>query len=122
MADVKPTLAFNNSLSFSKPYVQANLAQDHTGPSVWWPQRYPYNPGSVNASKAEGWTVQHYSKDFAIYTYAYDVSGIAYYQALCATEADQPASVRRRLEELRGLELRLAEERIGTLVSSGATP
>jgi chitodextrinase len=74
---VKPTLAFNNSLAFSKPYVQANLAQDHTGPSVWWPQRYPYNPGSVNASKAEGWTVQHYSNDFAIYTYAYDVSGIA---------------------------------------------
>ncbi|NRR34079.1 alpha-amylase [Oxalobacteraceae bacterium] len=74
---VKPSLAFNNSLSFSKPYVQANAAQDRTGPSVWWPQRYPYNPGSVNASKAEGWTVQHYSKDFAIYTYAYDVSGIS---------------------------------------------
>ncbi|HWW71009.1 MAG TPA: carbohydrate-binding module family 20 domain-containing protein [Duganella sp.] len=74
---VKPTLAFNNSLAFSKPYVQANLAQDHTGPSVWWPQRYPYNPGSVNGSKAEGWTIQHYSNDFAIYTYAYDVSGIS---------------------------------------------
>jgi chitodextrinase len=73
---VKPTLAFNNSLAFSKPYVQANLAQDRTGPSVWWPQRYPYNPGSVNASKAEGWTVQHYSNDFAIYTYGYDASGI----------------------------------------------
>lgn len=74
---VKPTLAFNNSLAFSQPYVQARLAQDHTGPSVWWPQRYPYNPGSVNASKAEGWTVQHYSADFAVYTYGYDVSGIA---------------------------------------------
>lgn len=73
---VKPTLAFNNSLAFSKPYVQANLASDRTGPSAWWPQRYPYNPGSVNGSKAEGWTVQHYSNDFAIYTYAFDVSGI----------------------------------------------
>ncbi len=74
---VKPTLAFNNSLTFSKPYVQANLASDRTGPSAWWAQRYPYNPGSVNGSKAEGWTVQHYSNDFGIYTYAYDVSGIA---------------------------------------------
>ena len=74
---VKPTLAFNNSLAFSKPYVTANLASDRTGPSAWWPQRYPYNPGSVNGSKAEGWTVQHYSNDFAIYTYAYDVSGIS---------------------------------------------
>jgi chitodextrinase len=74
---VKPTLAFNNSLAFSRPYVAANLASDRTGPSAWWPQRYPYNPGSVNGSKAEGWTVQHYSNDFAIYTYAHDVSGIS---------------------------------------------
>ena len=79
---VKPTLAFNNSLNFSKPYVQARLASDRTGPSVWWPQRYPYNPGSVNASKAEGWTVQHYSRDFAIYTYAFDVSGISSARAM----------------------------------------
>lgn len=74
---IKPVLAMNNSLYFSRQYVTPRLAQDKTGPSVWWPQRYPYNPGSVNASKAEGWTVQHYSKDFAIYTYAHDVSGIA---------------------------------------------
>ncbi|MES2117719.1 MAG: carbohydrate binding domain-containing protein [Pseudomonadota bacterium] len=87
--DVKPTLAFNNSLAFSKPYVQANLAQDRTGPSVWWPQRYPYNPGSVNASKAEGWTVQHYSKDFAVYTYAYDVSGIASAKVMVRTHTSK---------------------------------
>lgn len=75
--NVKPTLAFNNSLYFSKLLVQPNLAKDHTGPSIWWPQRYPYNPGSVNSSKAEGWTTQHYNNEFAIYTYAYDVSNIA---------------------------------------------
>lgn len=75
--NVKPTLAFNNSLYFSKLFVQPNLIKDRTGPSVWWPQRYPYNPGSVNASKAEGWTAQHYNHEFAIYTYAYDVSNIA---------------------------------------------
>jgi chitodextrinase len=74
---VKPVLAMNNSLYFAKQYVSTRLAQDKTGPSLWWTQRYPYNPGSVNASKAEGWTVQHYSKDFAIYTYAHDVSGIS---------------------------------------------
>jgi chitodextrinase len=74
---VKPVLAMNNSLYFSKLYVTPRLAQDKTGPSVWWPQRYPYNPGSINASKAEGWTVHHFSKDFAIYTYAFDVSGIS---------------------------------------------
>lgn len=89
---VKPTLAFNNSLAFSKPYVQANLARDRTGPSAWWTQRYPYNPGSVNASKAEGWTIQHYSRDFALYTYAYDVSGIVSAKAMVRVHASNNIS------------------------------
>ncbi len=75
--NVKPTLSFNQSLYFSKPYVQQKLAKDKTGPSVWWPQRYPYNPGSANVSKAEGWTLHHFNNKFAIYSYAHDVSGIA---------------------------------------------
>lgn len=89
---VKPTLAFNNSLAFTKPYVQANLAQDRTGPSAWWTQRYPYNPGSVNGSKAEGWTVQHYSNDFALYTYAHDVSGIVSAKAMVRVHASKDIS------------------------------
>ncbi len=75
--DVKPTLSFNQSLEFSEPYVAGHLAADRTGPSVWWPQRYPYNPGSANKSKAEGWTLHYFDPTFAIYTYAYDVNGIA---------------------------------------------
>lgn len=73
---VKPTLAFNNSLYFSKPYMQARLDQDRTGPSVWWPQRWPYNPGSANVSKAEGWTLHYFDNTFGIYTYAYDLNGM----------------------------------------------
>jgi PKD repeat protein len=75
--NVKPTLGFNQSLYFTEPYVKKNISKDRTGPSMWWVQRYPYNPGSANASKAEGWTVVHADNVFAIYTYAYDVSGIA---------------------------------------------
>ncbi|RIE01353.1 alpha-amylase [Cohnella faecalis] len=74
---VKPTLSFNNSLYFTKPYVSQKLAKDKTGPSVWWPQRYPYNPGSSNVSKAEGWTLQYYDNTFGIYTYGYDVNGLS---------------------------------------------
>ncbi|WP_432464433.1 PKD domain-containing protein [Agarivorans sp. QJM3NY_33] len=73
---VKPTVSFNQSLHFSVPYVEANLSQDKTGPSLWWPQRYPYNPGSANASKAEGWAKVYADTKFAIYTYGYDVSDI----------------------------------------------
>jgi hypothetical protein len=74
---VKPTLSFNQSLYFSRPYVEANLGKDRTGPSVWWPQRYPYNPGSANKSKAEGWNALYANNLFAVYTYAHDASGIA---------------------------------------------
>ncbi|MEM9103677.1 MAG: PKD domain-containing protein, partial [Pseudomonadota bacterium] len=73
---VKPTISFNQSLFFSEPYVLENQNQDRTGPSVWWPQRWPYNPGSANVSKAEGWTLHYFNQQFGIYTYAYDLSGI----------------------------------------------
>ena len=74
--NVKPTLGFNQSLFFTEPYVQKNLMKDKTGPSMWWVQRYPTNPGSANSGKAEGWTTVYADNTFAIYTYAYDVSGI----------------------------------------------
>ena len=89
---VKPTLSFNQSLYFSEPYVAANLAKDATGPSVWWPQRYPYNPGSVNNSKAEGWATMYMDSTWAIYTYAYDVSGIADIQVKIRVHASATAS------------------------------
>ncbi|MFM7203845.1 MAG: carbohydrate binding domain-containing protein [Myxococcota bacterium] len=73
---LKPTISFNQSLYFAAPYVNARVSLDRTGPSVWWPQRYPYNPGSANKSKAEGWTLHYFNNAFALYTYAYDVSGI----------------------------------------------
>ncbi|GAA5218286.1 carbohydrate binding domain-containing protein [Corallincola platygyrae] len=73
---VKPTISFNQSLHFTTPYVEANITKDQTGPSVWWPQRYPYNPGSANKGKAEGWAALYADTKFAIYTYAFDVSGI----------------------------------------------
>ena len=74
--NVKPSLGFNQSLFFSEPYVSKNLAKDKTGPSMWWVQRYPTNPGSANSGKAEGWTPAYADNTWAIYTYAYDVSGI----------------------------------------------
>ncbi|MGL6314494.1 PKD domain-containing protein [Vibrio sp. WXL103] len=73
---VKPTISFNQSLHFTTPYVDSNLSKDRTGPSIWWPQRYPYNPGSANKSKAEGWAEVYADTTFAIYTYAFDASGI----------------------------------------------
>lgn len=88
---VKPTLSFNQSLYFSKPFVSTQLAKDATGPSVWWPQRWPYNPGSVNKDKSEGWTAQYFDNNFAVYTYAYDVSGINDIKVKVRTHRDATA-------------------------------
>ncbi|WDD97629.1 PKD domain-containing protein [Thalassomonas actiniarum] len=73
---VKPTISFNQSLYFSKPYVGDHIARDKTPPSLWWPQRYPYNPGSANKSKAEGWDNLYADNKFVIYSYGFDASGI----------------------------------------------
>jgi hypothetical protein len=86
---VKPTISFNQSLYFSKPYVETNKAKDRTGPSVWWPQRYPYNPGSTNVSKSEGWTLHYFDNTFGIYTYAFDVSGIKNINVKIRTHEDK---------------------------------
>ncbi|UPK43066.1 carbohydrate binding domain-containing protein [Paenibacillus pabuli] len=91
---VKPTLSFNQSLFFSKPYVNTQLAKDRTGPSVWWPQRYPYNPGSANVSKAEGWTLHYFDNTFGIYTYAYDANGISDIKVKVRTHRDKLADAK----------------------------
>ncbi|BDU51305.1 fibronectin type III domain-containing protein [Haliovirga abyssi] len=93
---VKPTVSFDQSLYFSKPYVEANLANDKTGPSVWWPQRYPYNPGSANKSKAEGWTLQYFDNNFGIYTYAFDASGIQNIKVKIRTHSEKWADPKDR--------------------------
>ena len=86
---VKPALSFSQSLYFSKPYVNSKLASDQTGPSVWWPQRYPYNPGSANTSKAEGWTLNYFDNTFGIYTYAFDASEIQSIKLKVRTHRDK---------------------------------
>ncbi len=64
----------------SKPATAANLAvnrvasviaggADKTGPSIYHPQREPYNPGSTE------WGVVK-SSDFTVWSYVYDLSGL----------------------------------------------
>ncbi|WP_281423175.1 carbohydrate binding domain-containing protein [Paenibacillus oenotherae] len=89
---VKPTLSFNQSLHFSKPYVASNASKDKTGPSVWWPQRWPYNPGSANVDKSEGWTLHYFDNTFGIYTYAYDMNGITDIKLKVRTHRDKSAN------------------------------
>jgi Starch/carbohydrate-binding module (family 53)/Glycosyl hydrolase family 57 len=55
----------------------SNLSNDTTPPTVFIPQRHPWNPGGTNFGVQYGYkTVVAANTDFWIWTYAYDASGI----------------------------------------------
>ncbi len=57
--------------------VNGGLAQDTTSPTVFLPQRHPWNPGAQNFGVQYNYTATTPSNtDFWIWTYAYDASGI----------------------------------------------
>lgn len=73
--EVKPTIACNEAVQHADPVIGAASA-DQTAPTVWIPQRYPWNPGSTNFGPLHGYQQVVNNGDFWIYTFAYDVSGI----------------------------------------------
>jgi hypothetical protein len=57
--------------------IAANQNADTTPPTVFLPQRHPWNPGGTNFGVQYGYkTVVEPDSSFWIWTYAYDVSGI----------------------------------------------
>ena len=75
--EVKPTLACNQAISYAQQILESHPASDDaTGPTVFNPQRYPWNPGSKNYASFLGYREWIAPSDFHIWTLAYDVSGI----------------------------------------------
>ncbi|MBW7872713.1 MAG: T9SS type A sorting domain-containing protein [Ignavibacteriales bacterium] len=66
--DSNPTRGANQAVSFASQVI-AN-ATDNTPPTIFIPQREPYNPGGTE------WN-QQMPSDFKVWTYAYDVSGLS---------------------------------------------
>lgn len=75
--EVKQTLAANLSVGYANLVIDANPNIDNTEPSVFIPQRYPYNPGGVGFGPNYGYQQHENSNDFYIWTFAYDVSGLS---------------------------------------------
>ena len=82
--EVKPTLAANHASehadAVSAPALAANPAADVTPPTVWLPQRLPWNPGGAGGGALWGYpggSGAAMSRDFHVWTFAHDVSGIA---------------------------------------------
>jgi hypothetical protein len=66
--DAHPARACNQAIASAMPLVHAGA--DHTPPTVYLPQREPYNPGGTE------WGIGQ-SKTFTVWSYVYDVSGLA---------------------------------------------
>ncbi len=74
--EIKTTLAVNRCVQFAKPTLDAHPGVDNTKPSVFIPQRWPYNPGEKGYGAPYGYKEFLNSADFTVYTFAYDVNGV----------------------------------------------
>ncbi len=73
--EVKPAVACNIATSHADQVILDGAA-DTTPPTIWIPQRWPYNPGSVNFGAPHGYQQVVDDGDFWVWTFAYDVSGL----------------------------------------------
>lgn len=80
--EVKTSLATRRAHEMLQSYVEARKAtSDRTPPTVFKPQRFPYNPGGYtygwfNITPTNGNALKKMKSEFYIWTHAYDVSGI----------------------------------------------
>lgn len=80
--EVKPSLAVSRAVSLLQADVSTNLTNDRTAPSVFKPQRFPWNPGGYTFgwfNSIPGGNTSYLKKmpsDFYIWTHVYDVSGV----------------------------------------------
>lgn len=74
--EIKATLAANRAISYAQNVINAHPNVDTTKPSVLIPQRYPYNPGEIGFGPNYGYQQKLNKADFAVWTLAFDVSGI----------------------------------------------
>ncbi|OQW96576.1 MAG: hypothetical protein BWK77_04265 [Verrucomicrobia bacterium A1] len=82
--EVKQSLATRRAIEVLQSHLSTNLANDRTAPTVFKPQRFPWNPGAYTFgwfnSLPSGGTNSAYLKkmpsEFYVWTHAYDVSGI----------------------------------------------
>lgn len=92
--EVKQTLASNKAIGFAESAIGGDLALDATPPTVFKPQRFPWNPGGKGWGPLTGYRpvgmdgAAPYSSDFHIWTLVHDVSGTASVTLKVRVDAD----------------------------------
>ena len=76
--EIKATVASNHAVAAADPIIAGGT--DNTAPTIWLPQRLPWNPGDYGGGSLWGYPggagVAHDST-FHVWTFAYDASGLA---------------------------------------------
>ena len=73
--EVKATVACNQAMEHADAVI-GDGSLDATPPTIWIPQRHPWNPGSTNFGPQYGYVQYASDGDFWVWTFAYDVSGV----------------------------------------------
>jgi len=91
--EVKPTIACNNAARLADPVIASvGPSGDTVAPTVWIPQRTPWNPGSANFGPQHKYQQVVNNGDFDIWTFAYDASGIPDGQVVLKYRLDNDGS------------------------------
>ncbi|MCC6547331.1 hypothetical protein IT570_09200 [Candidatus Sumerlaeota bacterium] len=73
--EIKGTIGCNEAARLADPIVTANADNDLTPPTIWLPQRHPYNPGSANYGVQYQYRQVVDDGDFHIWTFIADTTG-----------------------------------------------
>ena len=87
--EIKPTLACNEATALVDPIVAGG--SDLVPPTVWLPQRLPWNPGGQGGGALWGYPGGQgvtLPSDFHVWTFVHDVSGLARIELMVREDAD----------------------------------
>jgi hypothetical protein len=88
---LRAIVAQSNAVRNVDSVIAANPGVDTTPPTVFLPQRHPWNPGGTNYGVQYGYkTYVAPNPDFWVWTYAYDVSGITNVSLLLRVNGTNP--------------------------------
>jgi hypothetical protein len=88
---LRAIVAQSNTVRNVDSVIATNPGADATPPTVFLPQRHPWNPGGTNYGVQYGYkTYVAPNSDFWVWTYAYDVSGITNVSLLLRVNGTNP--------------------------------
>lgn len=74
--EVRSSIGCNNATSRADAVLGSTFT-DRTEPTIFSPQRWPYNPGGVNFGVSTGYQQKTLGPDFTIWTFVYDAGGLS---------------------------------------------